>query len=430
MVAVPSPYELLPSAKRRARHSDDIFELFPNQEQMVKRCFFQEYPDNGFDREHGSVFTIRPIEGVGLDLGNCFVEVKLKVFKEDGKKMDINDEKKIQPPNDFFNALFSTCELRINGTQIGDDGAYHPQIALLHNLLNYSPEFQNNVLSYSNIFFKSDDTYPAPDPEFQHQYIKESKPLTLFGRLNHNGFTTTRYLLPNTQVDIKLIRNPPEFCLIRKVGPKDKYKVVVSSCKLRVSHLLFHEPALDELSRALSGRVAMYPYIKTTPFRFEIPVGTRMHRSLSFTWGPMAKNAYFVICDHDSLNGRSWENNPMTFPASQYKVNHVQFYCDNKPIMDEPYEVDFNNQNISRVYNELVQIVTDGHKNGKTPGVTYDDMLGQLTIFPAPQNLPYYGSLTVEVGFKKPTTKMLNGLLFLQYDANFTLSKSGEIHAV
>ncbi len=430
MVAVPSPFELLPSAKRMARDSDDVFEIFPNQEHMVKRSFFQEYPDNGFDRDHGSWFTIRPSEGVGVDLGNCFVEVMLKVVKQDGKKMDANDAAKIQPANDFFNALFSKCELRINGTIIGDDGAYHPQTALLHNLLDYSPEFQENVLSNTNLFYRDDDTYPAPEPDMQHRYIKQSKPLTLFGRLNHNGFTTKQYLLPNTQIDVKLTRNPSEFCLIRKAGATNKYKVEVSSCKLRVRHLLFHEDAMDGFSRSLSRSVVTYPYIKTTPFRFEIPIGTRMHHSLSFTWGPMAKNAYFVICDNDSLNGRTWGNNPMIFPAAHYNVNHVQFYCNNKPVMDEPYDIDFSNKNVGRVYSELVQILTDGHKSRIMPGITYDDMLGQFSIFPAPQNLPYYGNLTVEVGFKKPTTKLLNGLLFLQFDANFTLSKGGVVHSV
>ena len=190
MATGPSLYGLPPSAKRMTADVDDTFEILQNQEQMVKRSFFQEYPDLAFNRERGSSFTVRPIEGVGLDLGNCFVEVQLKVFKEDGRKMDINDEKKIQPANDFFNALFSTCLLRINGTPIGDDSPYNPQTSLLQNLLDYSPEFQENVLSKTNLFYRDDETYPAPDPEFQHQYIKQSKPLTLFGRLNHNGFTT------------------------------------------------------------------------------------------------------------------------------------------------------------------------------------------------------------------------------------------------
>lgn len=427
-MAFPSPFELAPNAKRMAR--DDIFEIFPTQERMVKRSFFQEYPDTGFSIDHGSWFTIRPTEGVGLDLGNCFVEVKLKVLKADGKKLDLNDEKKIQPANDFFNSLFSKCELCINGTSIGDDGAYHPQTALLHDLLDYSPEFQDNVLATTNLFYRDDSTYPAPQPSIGHQYIKESKQLTLFGRLNHNGFTTKQYLLPNTRVDVKLSRSPSEFCLIRKAGVPNKYKVEVSSCKLRVRHLLFHETELDELSRSLAGSTVTYPYIKTTAFRFEIPAGTRTHQSLGFTWGPMAKNAYFVLCDHDSLNGRTWENNPMMFPAAQYNVNHVQFYCDNKPVMDEPYDIDFKNENIGRVYSELVQILTDGHKNGKMPGVTYRDMLGQFAIFPAPQNLPYYGELTVEVGFKTPTPKALSGLLFLQYDASFTLSTTGLVNSV
>jgi hypothetical protein len=91
---------------------DDLFGKLKldDNDTVVKRSFMQEHVtlapftkgDQGDYR-----FAIRASPDVGTDLQNCFVEVDLQVFKEDGSPLTDDDEDKIFPANDFFNALFS-----------------------------------------------------------------------------------------------------------------------------------------------------------------------------------------------------------------------------------------------------------------------------------------------------------------------------------
>jgi hypothetical protein len=277
--------------------------------------------------------------------------------------------------------------------------------------------------------FYTDYKYSPNIVGLRHSCIGGSKPLKLYGNLNHNGFTTSRYLLPTVTADIVLQRNPPEFCLIRNKDIEDEYKVVISDCNLFVKHVVFHEDAMEQVQKALIGRVARYPYTKMSMVQFDIPAGATMWRSNPFFAGPKPKQVYFAICDRDSLQGRNWENNPMIFPASHYGVNYVQFYSgDNDKIMHQPYKPDFENENIGREYYELLRQATENFKKRETIMLSSDDFAGQYGIF-ALQSMPDYGDLQVEVGFKKPTPCQLAAVIFIHEDSDFTIDGPSGVYS-
>ena len=352
----------------------------------------------------------------------------MEVVKENGDKLTtrkaevigpLGDANNIQPSNDFFNALFSDIQVSINGAEIGSTNACHPQIALLHNLLDYDAVFQQNVLGNSNIFYK-DYQYPANNSTIRYNYIRGSKRVQLYGQLNHNVFTSKRLLLPNMSVKIEMKRTSPAFSLIRTPGVQDKYKIKVHNIVLEAQHVRYKESVLETLNEYSTCHVAHFPYTKTDMIRFEIPVGSYQCKSLEYCNGKMPKRAYFAVVEPESLNGNTYENNPMIFPAQHYGVNYVQFYSDHETkLLHKPYEPDFENENANRSYAQLVRVATDGFRTGHTPGLTNKDFLGPYGLF-AIDNLPKFGSLTVKVGFNKPTPRLLHGIIFLQDEAFFT----------
>jgi hypothetical protein len=263
--------------------------------------------------------------------------------------------------------------------------------------------------------------YPASEAITRHQYIKNSEPLKLYGQLNTNAFTTQRYLLPTFHTDVILQRSPPEFCLIREEGNNEEYKVVITDCSLHVRHMVFYEEAMRQMEKALTGKVVRYPYTKMSTVRFDIPAGSSMWRSNIFHNGPRPKQVYFAICERESLKGRTWENNPMIFPASKYAVNYVQFYSNGTDkILHHQYEPDFENGNIGREYCELLRQATENFKKRETIMLTSEDFFGQYGVF-ALQSMPEHRDLQVEVGFKKPTPCMLSAIVFLYEDSYFTI---------
>lgn len=88
----------------------DIFTQVPwgDTSATVKRNYSREYrsmiPSDGPIGNYQ--FTVNQRDEEGTDLQNCFVEVDLQVFKENGKSLTKADGDKIVPANDLFNALF------------------------------------------------------------------------------------------------------------------------------------------------------------------------------------------------------------------------------------------------------------------------------------------------------------------------------------
>ncbi len=345
------------------------------------------------------------------------------MVKENGQSLTEDDDEKIQPTNDFFNALFSSIIVLINGVEVGNIGTFHPQTALLHNLIDRDQNFQDSILKESNIWFK-DYQYPTANPVIRHKFIKESKPVKLFGRLNHNVFTTNRLLVPNMTVQIKMRRSDDRFCLIRSDGVEDKYKIVFQSCKLNVRRVLFYDSILDQLRKHAKNHVAKFPYTQTKMDIFQIPQGSSSMQTVAIEQNStrLPKRAYFTICEAESINGNSWANNPMIFPAGKYGVNYVQFFSNyDNNILQKAYEPDFANNNTNRSYAAFVQAATNAFRSGQLPGLTCDDFQGQYGLF-AIDKLSYSGDLSVKIGFKQPTPRLLTGVLFTQRDAYFTIN--------
>jgi len=384
------------------------------------------------DSVSGYSFHIPQDAELGTDLSNCFVEIELQVLRKDGNKLTLykdqtrgGDYEKIQPANDFFNTLFSDIEVLINGAVVGSfGGCFHPQMALLHNLLEYDELFQQAILTNSNVFIK-DQKYPANPPAIRYQFIDGSKRLKLFGRLNHNVFTTKRLLLPNVSVQIRMKRSSSAYCLIRTIGMPDEYKVVVHNCALHARRVLFKESILEKLKKYSTNNIARFPYTKTSVIMYDIPQGMVTWRTPLQSAGPLARRAFFAISEPASINGNNWENNPMIFPASHYEVNHIQFYSDHEDqLLHKPFKPDFANENANRSYAALVQAATDGFRTGCAPGLSCNDFVRQYGLF-AVDDLQNYGAVNVEVGFKKETPKPLIGLLFFQGEDYFSIDNNG-----
>lgn len=262
----------------------------------------------------------------------------------------------------------------------------------------------------------------------RHQFIKESRRLKLYGRLNHNLFTTKQLLLPGITVDIGLKTKQAEFCLIRAPGVDEEYKIVINECKLWVRRVLFRETALRRVDNMLArGYIAKYPYTETRTHNFTIHRGSHSWTSqVPVSLGPkQPQRLFFVITDAESIDG-AWENNPMVFPAAKYKLSQLEFKDLDSPLMYKPYKLDFDNEDCNRAYTDFVRIATDGIKTGRLPGITDMDFKGQYGIF-ALDNIPPNANIIISAKFKEEVPKNLCGIVFVQYDTYFTYNKYAEV---
>ena len=407
--------------------SRNIFTEIPDESTCIKRTFNEEFkPAYGAGPKY--VFNIPCDREYCTDLENCFVKVDVQVFKANGQDLTADDQGKIQPCNDFFDALFSDVTVFLNNQQVGADYTYNPQTSLLHRLLNNSDNFLNDILADSIVWHK-DRGYPADNSAARHWTIAKSRHLKLYGQLTHNFFTTKKLLLPNIDVQIILKPNSAENCLIRTnemvFGSKvpDTYKIVINECKLVVRRAVFYEHIYRRVDRLLAMEIpAKYPFTMTKPFFFNIGKGFRSWRQ-SIPGGGTPNRLYFVICDEDSINGKNWENNPMIFPAAHYKLSRLRFYINEKPLLDKPFEMDFDKNDYAESYMSLVQ-TTPAFSTGKEIGIRGQDFAGNYGVFCCDNIRPdNSGELVIEVNFGEELPNSIIGVVFQQYDQCYTYSK-------
>ena len=109
------------------------------------------------------------------------------------------------------------------------------------------------------------------------------------------------------------------------------------------------------------------------------------------------------------------------------KVNYVQFCSEYDDVIQErPYKPDFENKSANKAYTELVHVATNGFRSGRAPGLSCDDFVGQYGLF-AMGSMHDSTDLAVKIGFKKETPRTLMGLIFVQRDANFTITNVGGV---
>jgi hypothetical protein len=315
----------------------------------------------------------------------------------------------------------------LNGTVIADTQTHNPFLGLLHNLLEYDKAFQDAYLFGTNGWVSDMNSNDAFMYMRHKHFIKGSKRLVLYGRLNHNLFTTKRPLLPGISIEIYLKGSRNDFCLIQSDKTDQKYKIVNNDCKLNVRRVQFREIILDSMDKLMDkGVIAKYPYTETKIHIFQVPKGAYHWKSLMFGFGSLPpQRYYFTFVEAKSMTG-DWKNNPMVFVMAKYKVKYVQFLNNGAPLLDKPYELDFENNTCNKAYTDFVRVATNGLTTGRVPGITiaqYMDSYGILAF----DNMPMHGNLEIVTKFAEETPRSLIGLLFTQNDRYFSYSKKKDI---
>ena len=195
-----------------------LFDLPPTQV-VVSDIYFQEIrPLSQVSGDAPIEFRVSGQNSMDyLDLKGSQLYVKLKVKKADGTAMP--DAEKTGPVNLFVQALFSSTEVSLqNKATITCN--YNPYRAMIQTMLNFGQDAKTSQL-HSQLYIKDDsdhpeDTNPAGDNAGLYErtlFIQGSKTLDLQGPIFHDLATTSRYIMNQVDVKLKLYRSSPTFCL-------------------------------------------------------------------------------------------------------------------------------------------------------------------------------------------------------------------------
>jgi hypothetical protein len=392
----------------------------PLKQESIEHSYKMEYGPMGAITDSGPIaFEIPKSDKLFTDLGGIYLEVTLRVTKENGTVLDNDDRDKIQPCNNFLDALFSRVSVSINDTPVGSDGNFHPQISLIKNLLTYDYESLKSTVSRS-IGWDKDYNYPVDHPQMRHLWIAESKSTTFLGKLSDNFLTTKNLMIPHVPISIVLHRSPAHFCLIREMNIHDTYKINIENCTLIVRRVKLNDVTFNHLEAQLArGAMTKYSYFDTVARTTQISIGSQHWRARNMFNGKLPTRVLLGICEHSGTVGGSWTNNPMTFPSFHYKTNYIQFYADERPLLKRPYRPNFLTGETNRSFMGLLEtarVLATGGTIGISP-IEFDTNYGLfgLDLTADGTNMTHMndekGNFDVEIGFGEPTRVPLCGFL-------------------
>ena len=144
--------------------------------------------------------------------------------------------------NNIFNSLWSSINIRLNGTEITDPSSrWYYYKSYFENLLSYSSATKENILSFKG-FIKDDPTkYDVVGnggaASTNNGYLKrqamfaESKWVYFCINIHADITTLRKYIPPNIKIMMELQRNSDEFCLLSHKAI-DNFKIELDDLRM------------------------------------------------------------------------------------------------------------------------------------------------------------------------------------------------------
>ena len=184
----------------------------------------------------------------------------------------------------FLQALFSSTEVTLQNKAIITCN-YNPYRTMIETLLNYGQDAKSTQL-LSQLVIKDDNDLPDDtDPAgannglfLRSQKTAGSKFVDLQGSIFHDLFTMSRYLINQVDVNLKLYRSSPTFCLSSGEASPD-YQLETLDIYLLARKIRVNPSVIYGHSDILKTTNAKYPII-----RGECRVQSFPSGSTSFHW--------------------------------------------------------------------------------------------------------------------------------------------------
>lgn len=273
------------------------------------------------------------------------------------------------------------------------------------------------------------DEYRGVVYDKRGKIIAEGKEVLLTTRLHHDVFNAVRFLPPGFNMKVVIQKSAPDFPIIAKSN-EVRYKTTWLESTLDVNRVVV-SPAIREALRSemRAGIPAYIPFVRTDARAFEVPQGSRHYRASSIFSGSVPVSALLVFLPTESLGYGEVTNNPLLFQAYKYKVNYIQFFVNEKPVLSKPYTPNFETGEYVAEYNSLLRVLNlDQSRTGCS--MTYTNFGEDYGIFAVSfQEFRHLKdvNLSLEVRFASGTTANLSGLFIPQYRSYLELDDCGGV---
>lgn len=370
-----------------------------------------------------------------INLENVNVDVKFKILLADGSP--INDTHKVGLNNAPLSTLFRDVSLTVGNQQIEGGQNHYPYKSYMHTVTQFHPATQVSdmeAIGWYKDEAKLHDNEANKGFIKRSQLIKDSKVCQLFGPLDLDFFKQPRYLLPNTDLRIKLTLNKPEF-LLNAYGKVHDFKIHMVDITLYVERILANPSVISGHMSGLNHQNAIYPINHTKLLTFTIPKDQKSFMKDGLFPSEAPKLLLISMVDNDAFNGDITKN-PFHFKHNDLSSIAVLVNGQSRPCT-APLKPNFKTSEYVRSYTQFMETFQYLNKDD-TNGLTLKEFKHGYTMFAydlTPDgditssyrhaNVPHNIRLSMEFATTLKTT--INVLIYAVFDSAIEITKLRDI---
>lgn len=386
--------------------------------------------------ENGPIEFSVPGNADYIDLKKSLLYAKVRILHSDGTVLKAGE--KVGPINNFLHSIVSQVDVSLNGKQFSSSGgATYAYKAYIQNLLNYGQDAKSTQLQ-SCLFFKDDAAYmDVNDPGGANTglysrafFSKESSPFDLEGPLLEDVCRLDRFLLNGVDVNIKLYRQNPSFCLMS--GEENpNYKIVFDDVIFRVCRIQVSPGIIVGHNKTLETTTAKYPLINT-----DVKLASIASGQTRFIWD----NIYLSQCPSKIVVGLvsteaqtgNYQKNPFNFQT--FGATQVGVFVNNVSIPGQPYKIE--KECYVSAYRSLFDIV-DKTQLDSGNYIERDDWPNGYSLFGfclQPQfgnnetlSLVNHANVRLEIAFQQALRETVSCILYAEFPSYFEIDNTRNV---
>ena len=368
-----------------------------------------------------------------IDLGDIRILLHLKITKKDGTALAAADD--VAFINLPISSVFQDVFLKIADVQVEGGQHLYPYNGYISSLLQFHPSAKKTHMQawgwYEDTPGAFSDLTTNDGHKSRAEETKTSTIWEIMGPLFLDMTHQSRYLLPSTNLHLKLLPAKPEFCLLGKA--KD-YIYEIVKCQLQVPRINVLDSVLGGHHKGLEKFNAKYLLNHIDISNFTITKENMTFIKDGLFQAQVPKMLVIGLLDHAAFNGDMTKN---PFDFQNFNLNRIGLYRDGELVPGQILTPDYDQNHFMRAYNQTMDALhyfnTDD-SNGMTIDHFKDgynlyvfDLTPDNTAQGPHRHLMRTGSLRLELGFKKKLSNAVTVVLFALVDAKLEITKLRDV---
>ncbi|XP_021357788.1 uncharacterized protein F54H12.2-like [Mizuhopecten yessoensis] len=420
----------------------EVFELPPTQT-AVENVYYQDVlPISQMTGDSPVEFIVSGQNGMEyIDMKNSLVYAKIKIKKADGSNISSTED--IGPVNFLLPALFSQVDVTLQGRTVISTTANYAYKAYIQTLLKDGNGAKTSQLTtqlwHKDTDGEMDDTDVRTGNNLalleRAELFEGGKVVDLEGPIFHDLFRMDRYLLNQVNVNVKMYRSKPEFCLLSGEQTPN-YKIEFEDVRLRIAKVKVNPAVIYAQSQTLTTTTAKYPFTESILKHVTLAAG-----GTSFTYDNifqgMRPNFITVGFVNATAITGAYNQNPWFFQP--FNVTSIGLYVDGIPVGGSTIKLDYDTSSgqttipfLRNMFKTTGRWLSDCGLDIDRENISSGYSLCTFNLEPIFQGNQYLtllkqGNVRLEVTFGSTLSKAISCIVYAEYPGHFEINAARDI---